>query len=93
MRAALRRAADLRRDLAETERREVELRNELATIERDQTRIRGNLEAIDNDTDYGRRLLATLDEQETRIEAIRAEQAEVQALLNRQREALRISVR
>ncbi|PAP80928.1 hypothetical protein B1759_06065 [Rubrivirga sp. SAORIC476] len=93
VRAALRRAADLRRDLAETERREVELRNELATIERDQTRIRGNLEAIDNDTDYGRRLLATLDEQETRIEAIRAEQAEVQALLNRQREALRISVR
>ena len=93
VRAALRRAADLRRDLAETERRDVDLRNELAEIERDQTRIRGNLEAIDNDTDYGRRLLTTLNEQESRIEAIRAEQEEVQALLTRQREALRISVR
>jgi hypothetical protein len=93
VRAALRRAADLRRALAETERQEVDLRNELATIERDQTRIRGNLGAIDNDTEYGRRLLATLNDQETRIEAIRAELEAIAVRLASQREALRISVR
>lgn len=93
VRAALRRAADLRRDLAATERRAEALRREMEEIERDQTRIRGNLEAIDNNTDYGRRLLSTLDEQETRIEAIRDEMDTVEAQLARQRDALRISVR
>ena len=93
VRDALRRAADRRRDLAETERRYNDLRRELSEIEQEQNRLRGNLEAVDNDTDYGRRLLAKLNDQETRIEAIRVELEEVEAQVNQQREALRVTVR
>ena len=93
VRDALRRAADRRRDLAETERRYGALQAELGEIEREQSRIRGNLEAVDNDSDYGRRLLSKLDEQETRIEQIREELDRLQARIDEQREALRVTVR
>ncbi|MEM1115164.1 MAG: hypothetical protein AAGJ11_01575 [Bacteroidota bacterium] len=93
VRAALRRAASEREALARTEREIGEREQELNEIEREQTRIRGNLEAVDNATDYGRRLLAKLNDQETRIETLRAEVAELRARAASQREALRVTVR
>ena len=93
VRAALRRAADQRRDLAVSEQRVSALRRELSEIEREQNRIRGNLQAVDNSTEYGRRLLDKLNDQETRIEAIRAELVEAEARAAAQREALAVTVR
>ena len=89
---ALRRAVDDRRALANTQYEIGALRQELNEIEREQSRIRGNLEAVDNDTDYGRRLLQKLDEQESRIEAIRRDLERLEAEAARQRDALRVSV-
>ena len=93
VRRALERAAADRRALAETEREIGALRQELSEIEREQDRIRGNLQAVDNGTDYGRRLLAKLDEQETRIEAIRQALERLEAEAARQRAALAVTVR
>ncbi|MGB3543592.1 MAG: hypothetical protein WBA11_11780, partial [Rubrivirga sp.] len=92
VRNALRRAADDRRALAQTEREIATLRNELSEIEREQERIRGNLEAVDNASDYGRRLLDKLDEQESRIEDIRGALNRLEAQANTQRAALRVSI-
>ena len=92
VRRALRQAAADRRALAETERQIAALQRELGEIERDQDRIRGNLSAVDNASDYGRRLLDKLGEQESRIEAIRERLDRLEAEAARQRDALRVSV-
>ena len=92
VRDALRRAVADRRALAETEREIGQLQRELAEIEREQDRIRGNLNAVDNDSDYGRRLLAKLGEQESRIERVRERLDQLEAEAARQRQALRVSV-
>ena len=92
VRDALRRAAADRRALAETERQTNTLQRELSEIEREQDRIRGNLNAVDNGSDYGRRLLDKLGEQESRIEAIRERLDRLYADADRQRDALRVSV-
>ena len=92
VRDALRRAAAGRRDLAETERQISALQNELSEIEREQDRIRGNLNAVDNGSEYGRRLLSKLDEQESRIESVRERLDRLQETADRQRDALRVSV-
>jgi hypothetical protein len=92
VRRAVERAVADRRALAETERQLNALQNEISQIEQEQNRIRGNLQAVDAQTDYARRLLRTLDEQETRIEAIRRERAALGARQAEQQRALRVSV-
>ncbi len=93
VRRAVERAVTERRALAETERQIQTLDQEMATITNEQGRIRGNLTAVDATSDYARRLLRTLDEQETRIEAIRRERAALEARASEQRQALRVTVR
>ncbi len=93
VRRALERAVTERRALAETQQRQQALDRELSDIEREQTRIRGNLQAVDATSDYARRLLRTLDEQETRLEAIRREQDTLRARAAEQTAALRVTVR
>ena len=92
VRQALERAVTERRALAETERQLQALQQEVDEIERDQERVRGNLEAVDNNTDYARRLLRRLDDQETRLEAIGRERESLEARAAEQRQALRVSV-
>lgn len=92
VRRALERAIQDRRALAETERQLRALRQELADIENEQNRLRGNLQAVDNGSDYGRRLLDKLDEQETRIEQIQEDLNRLASLADRQREALSLTV-
>ena len=92
VRRALERAVAERRALAETEREIGALQQELYEIEREQDRIRGNLQAVDNGTEYGRRLLGKLDEQESRIEAIRRALERLEAEAARQRAALAVTV-
>ena len=93
VRRALERAVAERRALAETEREINALQQELREIEREQDRLRGNLQAVDNGTEYGRRLLGKLDEQESRIEAIRRALERLEAEAARQRTALAVTVR
>ena len=92
VRRALEQAVAERRALAETERQIQALQQEVDEIERDQARVRGNLEAVDNNTDYARRLLRRLDDQETRLEAIGREREALEARAAEQRQALRVSV-
>ena len=92
VRRALERAVAERRALAETEREMGALQQELREIEREQDRLRGNLQAVDNGTDYGRRLLSKLNEQESRIEAIRRDLERLEAEAARQRAALAVTV-
>ncbi|HEX9951360.1 MAG TPA: hypothetical protein VGB53_06290 [Rubricoccaceae bacterium] len=93
VRRAVEEAVDRRRTLAETERQIAALDREVQTIENDQSRIRGNLQSVDAQSDYARRLLRTLDEQETRLEAIRGERTVLLARAEEQRQALRVTVR
>ena len=93
VRRALERAVAERRALAETEREIDTLQRELREIEREQDRIRGNLQAVDNGTEYGQRLLSKLNEQESRIEAIRRALERLEAEAARQRAALAVTVR
>jgi hypothetical protein len=93
IRRALRDAVARRQELAQTEAQLSALAEEVSEIERDQTRLRGNLEAVENSSDYGRRLLARLDEQETRLDQIRTERSRLETQAARQREALRVTVR
>ncbi|GAB5535743.1 MAG: DUF4139 domain-containing protein [Rubricoccaceae bacterium] len=93
VRAALRRAVEQRAELAETERQIRERQREVQEITQEQERIRGNLGAIENDSDYGRRLLDKLNEQETRLETLADQIDRLEAEANRQRAALRVTVR
>ncbi|OZC03113.1 hypothetical protein [Rubricoccus marinus] len=92
-RRMLERAAALAEDVATAQRRLNALQNERGEISRDQDRIRQNLQAVDSDTDYGRRLLAKLDQQESRLEQLDREIEQAQADLNRRQQALRDGVR
>ena len=47
------------------------------------------MKAVDNSSDYYKRLVSKLDEQETQIEALQARQAELQTELEKRRGALR----
>jgi len=93
VRDALRRAIEQRRELAETERQIQERQREIREIEQEQERIRGNLTAVENASDYGKRLLDKLNEQETRLETLGAQIDRLEAEANRQRAALRVTVR
>ena len=93
VRRALRQAVEARRALAETEQRIAELQRERREIEREQARIRGNLQSIDNGSDYGRRLLAKLNQQESELEALDARIDQQRERADRERQALTVTVR
>ena len=93
VRAALREAAERRRELAETEREIRERTEALREIEREQSRIRNNLNAVNNRSRYGRRLLAKLDAQESQLESLLEAIDGLEEQAERQRDALRVTVR
>ena len=93
VRRALREAVEARRALAETERQLAAAQQERRAIEAEQGRIRQNLQSIDNASDYGRRLLSKLDDQETALEALDARIERLTEQAAREREALRVTVR
>jgi hypothetical protein len=90
---AVKHAAELQAAAAETERRIALLTQERQTIDQDQARIRQNMAAVARDTDLYRRYTARLNEQETRLEAIRDQTQKENDTLTQQRRELDAYVR
>ena len=86
---ALQRAIGLQNAIAATRRKINDLDRELNTITSEQDRIRENMQTVDANTDYYRRLLAKLEEQETRIEQLQRDRANLEQERIRQEEELR----
>jgi HPt (histidine-containing phosphotransfer) domain-containing protein len=92
-RAALQRAVDSRRALAETERQIYQLEAERQQIASDQHRIRENLRSVNPASAYGRRLQERLNTQEDRLDAVALQLDTLQQRAAAQRAALAVTVR
>lgn len=90
---ALRRISALQSMVREREQELRQTQNEIRQIEQEQNRLRENLRSVDNGSEYGRRLLDKLNDQETQIERLNARRAEQERAVEVAREALRDYVR
>ena len=88
VRAALQQAAQLKAQAADAERMREQKQQELQTIVQDQTRLRGNMQTVTQNSDYYRRLLTKLNDQETKVEALQTEIDRLQADAEAKRRAL-----
>jgi len=89
VRDALKQAAELQRSVMDAQRQLTQVQAEIAAISTEQARLRENMKTVDNSSDYYKRLLNKLDEQETQIEGLQTRQAELQTELETRRKALR----
>jgi len=85
---ALTKAAQLKTALADTQRQVQLLQQKLAGITSEQSRIRENMKAVSPSSDYYKRLLTELDQQETTIEDFHKQDDDLQKQQERQRKAL-----
>ncbi|MFN0131847.1 MAG: hypothetical protein ACKVW3_04830 [Phycisphaerales bacterium] len=90
---AVKRAADMQAAINLTQQRIGQLDQERQGIDQDQTRIRQNMGTVSRDTDLYRRYAGKLNEQETRLEAIREQRGKFEETLNQQRAELEAYVR
>ncbi len=90
---AVKKAAQMQGAVNATNAQIARLDQERQAIDADQNRIRQNMNSISHDTDVYRRYLAKFDEQETRLEAMRTEVAQLNTTLTVQQEALAAFVR
>ena len=90
---AVKKAASLQAEINATNHRLAMLEQERQGIDADQTRIRENMRSIEHASEVYRRYLAKFGEQETRLEAIRAESDKARGTLNSQEQALNDYVR
>jgi hypothetical protein len=81
---AVKKAADMQAGINNTQQRISLLDQERQTIDQDQNRIRQNMSSVSRDTDLYRRYMTKLNEQESRLEAIRDERQKEQDSLTRQ---------
>jgi hypothetical protein len=73
VREALIKAMNLKRELTQTQRQIEEREGEAEEITQEQERIRSNMNTVDRNSQYYTRLLAKLNDQETRIEKLQEE--------------------
>ncbi len=90
---AVKKAAAMQSEINATNHRLALLEQERQGIDADQSRIRQNMNSIDHASEVYRRYLAKFGEQETRLEAIRAESEKERGTLNSQQQALNDYVR
>ena len=90
---AVKKAASLQAEINATNHRLAMLEQERQGIDADQTRIRENMRSIEHASEVYRRYLAKFGEQETRLEAIRAESDKERGTHNSQQQALNDYVR
>jgi hypothetical protein len=85
---AVQKAAAMQAAINDTQNRISQLDQEKQSIDQDQNRIRQNMNSVARDTDLYRRYAGKLNDQETRLEAIRETREKEQATLNRQQAEL-----
>jgi hypothetical protein len=88
VRTALGKAVQMKSALADTQRQIEERKKQIAEVTTEQTRIRENMKTVDSKTEYYNRLLKKLDEQETGIEKLQKENADLQKNAEQQRKDL-----
>jgi hypothetical protein len=91
-RDALARVLQLQANVADAQRRLTQTDQERQQIVQEQSRLRDNLARVPANSDLQRRYLATLDRQETELEAIAKRRAEADKAVEAAREALRTYV-
>ncbi len=85
---AVKKAADMQAAINDTQQRIQELDAEKTGIDQDQNRLRQNMGSVARDTELYRRYTTKLNDQETRLEAIRESREKELATLNRQQAEL-----
>ncbi|MFO1158086.1 MAG: DUF4139 domain-containing protein [Reyranellaceae bacterium] len=88
-REALARVLQLQANVADAQRRVTQADQERQQIVQEQSRLRDNLSRVPSNSDLQRRYLATLDKQETELEAIAKRRAEGEKAVEAARDALR----
>ncbi|MBN9513529.1 MAG: DUF4139 domain-containing protein [Alphaproteobacteria bacterium] len=91
-RDALSRVLQLQQAVAEAQRKMTQVDGERQQIVQEQARLRDNLARVPANSDLQRRYLATLDKQETELEAIAKRRGEAEKAVETAREALRTYV-
>jgi hypothetical protein len=91
-REALARVLQLQANVADTQRKVTQADQERQQIVQEQSRLRDNLARVPSNSDLQRRYLATLDKQETEIEAIAKRRADADKAVEAARDALRTYV-
>jgi hypothetical protein len=91
-REALTRILQLQQTVGEAERKLAQIDTERQQIVQEQTRLRDNLARVPANSDLQRRYLATLDKQETDLEALGKRRAEAEKAVEAARDALRAYV-
>ncbi len=88
VRDALVKAAALKSEVFATQRQIQQREKSITDVTQEQARIRENMKTVAHGTEYATRLLKKLDEQETAIEKLQGEIAELKTTLDRQRKAM-----
>lgn len=88
LRDALTRARVLVEAVHTAERAREEGQGQIRAITEDQERIRRNLGSVNQNTDYGKRLLQKLNEQETKLDQLRVDDERLAGDINAKRKAL-----
>ncbi|HEX5244649.1 MAG TPA: hypothetical protein VFW23_15405, partial [Tepidisphaeraceae bacterium] len=85
---ALAKAAQMKSAVADTGRQIADRQQRLNDFSAEQARIRENMKAVDQNTDYYKRLLKELDQQETTIEQLHADIKSLQEKMRSQQKQL-----
>lgn len=88
VKAALGKAIEMKRAMAETEEQINIRQNQISEITEEQKRIRENMRTVAQNSEYGTRLLKKLNDQETRIEGQQGEIEDLRKKLDTQRQEL-----
>jgi hypothetical protein len=91
-REALTKILQLQQSVSEAERKLAQIDTERQQIVQEQARLRDNLGRVPANSDLQRRYLATLDKQETDLEALTKRRADAEKAVETARDALRIYV-
>lgn len=87
VRVAISKAIALKNKAGDTQREVRDTKSRIASITTEQSRIRSNMGAVKQNSDYYNRLMKKLDDQESQIEQLQAELAELEETYQQQRNA------
>ncbi|MBI3753201.1 MAG: DUF4139 domain-containing protein [Deltaproteobacteria bacterium] len=88
VRDALAKAMEMKKAMTDNQRKIAEKQKEVADITQEQQRIRENMKTVNQTSQYYSRLLAKLNEQETKIEKLQAQMEQHQEAYDKQRKNL-----